>query len=162
MFEDMFKELSKTFPEEMAKERKLPDGSTVKTWGPFVRGYSMSVGPDGKPTVREFGNLRPTKLGTSKPTEEREPLIDVVTGEKVVQVIAEVPGVEKEDINLLANEKHLTISVNTERRKYRKKVDLPIKVNPKSAKATYKNGVLEVILERLEEKKPSGERVSID
>lgn len=162
MLEDIFKELSRAFPEGLAKERKLPDGSTVKTWGPFVYGYSMSVGPDGKPTVREFGNLRPTRLGTPRPAEEREPLVDVVTGEKVIQVIAEVPGVEKEDINLLATEDQLTISVDTERHKYRKEVDLPIKVDPKSAKASYKNGVLEVTLERLEEKKPPGKRVSIE
>jgi len=25
--------------------------------GPFVYGYSMTMGPDGKPIVREFGNV---------------------------------------------------------------------------------------------------------
>lgn len=162
MFEDMFRDLSRAFPEELVKERKLPDGTTVRTWGPFVYGYSMSVGPDGKPVIREFGNLRPSRLGVPKAAEEREPLVDVVTGEKVVQVIAEVPGIEKEDINLLATEGQLTISVDTEKRKYHKVVDLPAKVDPKSAKASYKNGVLEVSLERLKEKKPSGERISIE
>lgn len=162
MFEDMFRELSRTFPEELVKERKLPDGSTVKTWGPYVYGYSMSVGPDGKPSIREFGNMRPTRPGLPRPVEEREPLVDLVTGEKVIQIIAEVPGVEREDINRLTTEDQLTISVDTERRKYRKEVDLPIKVDPKSAKASYKNGVLEVTLERLEEKKPRGQRISIE
>lgn len=162
MFEDMFKELSRVFPEELAKERKLPDGSTVKTWGPFVYGYSMSVGPDGKPVIKEFGNVRPTRLGVPRPAEEREPLIDVVTGDKFVQVIAEVPGVEKDDINLFTTEDQLTISADTERRKYHKEVDLPVKVDPKSAEASYKNGVLEVALKRIEEKKPAGERISID
>jgi len=34
MFEEMMKDMSKAFPEELVRERKLPDGSTVKTWGP--------------------------------------------------------------------------------------------------------------------------------
>lgn len=162
MFEDMLREFGRDFPEELIKERKLPDGSTVKTWGPYVYGYSMSVGPDGKPIIREFGNVKPSEFGGPKAAEEREPLVDVVTGDKVVQVIAEVPGVEKNDIKLFGTEETLTISVDTEKRKYRKDVELPVKVDPKSAKAAYKNGVLEVTLNRLERKKPSGEKISIE
>lgn len=30
--------------------------------GPFVYGYSMTIGPDGKPKVREFGNIRSPSL----------------------------------------------------------------------------------------------------
>ncbi len=161
ILEEIFEDLSKSFPEELIKERKLPDGSTVKTWGPYVYGYSMSVGPDGKPSIREFGNVRPTG-GLPRPTEKREPLVDVVTGEKVIQVIAEVPGVNREDINLLTTEEQLTITVDTVRRKYHKEIDLPVKIDPKSAKASYKNGVLEVTLKILEEKKTRGERINID
>ncbi len=32
--------------------------------GPVYYGYSVNVGPDGKPHVREFGNVRPTRKGT--------------------------------------------------------------------------------------------------
>jgi len=28
--------------------------------GPFVYGYSFSMGPDGKPVIREFGNVKPS------------------------------------------------------------------------------------------------------
>jgi len=66
---------------------------------------------------------------------------NVVTGDKVVQIIAEVPSVEKEDIQLFGTEETLTIFVDTEKRKYRKEVDLPVKVGPKSAKASYQTGV---------------------
>jgi len=163
MFEEMMKEMTKAFPEELVKERKLPDGSTVKTWGPYYYGYSMTIGPDGKPVIREFGNVRrPTGIGTPELTEEREPLVDVVTGDKVVQVIAEVPGVEKEDINLYTTEDRLTISVDTEKRKYRKEVELPVPVEAKSAKASYKHGVLEVTLDRIREKAPPGKKISIE
>lgn len=161
MFEEAMKTLYEGMPKELLKERRLPDGSTVKTFGPFVYGYSMTVGPDGKPVIREFGNVKP-RFGIPKPAEQREPLVDVVVGEKVVQVIAEIPGVERSDINLHATENCLTISVDTEKRKYYKEVDLPVRVDPKSSKASYKNGVLEVSLNKVEERKPTGERISIE
>lgn len=162
MMEDMFKEFTELYPKELIKERKLPDGSIVKTFGPYVYGYSFSIGPDGKPVLREFGNLRPTRMGIPKPTEEREPLVDVIPGDKIIQVIAEVPGVEKEDINLNATEDKLIISVDTPKRKYYKEVDLPEKVDPKTAVASYKNGVLEVVLNKVEKKRPIGEKIEIE
>jgi HSP20 family protein len=161
MIEEAFREAFKEVPKELYRELKLPDGSTVRTMGPLVYGYTMTVGPDGKPVIREFGNVRPTTTGFVRPSEEREPLVDVIEGDKVVQVVAEMPGVEKEAIKLEATEDELTISAESERRKYRKVVELPCKVDPKGAKASYKNGVLEVVLNKLEER-PRGERIKVE
>lgn len=63
-------------------------------------------------------------------------------------MVAELPGVEKNDINLQCSENDLTISVDTSQRKYHKTMELPVSVNPDTPKASYKNGVLEVILKR--------------
>src|SRR3972149_3410600 len=60
-FEEMFKGLE--LPKELVRERKLPDGATSREMGPFVYGYSFSVGPNGKPVVREFGNVKPSMGG---------------------------------------------------------------------------------------------------
>ena len=49
MMEEEFKNFTEKVPKDYVKERKLPDGRTVKEWGPFVYGYSMKIGPDGKP-----------------------------------------------------------------------------------------------------------------
>ena len=57
MMEKQFKNLSKIAPEDLIRKQTLPDGTRVKNWGPFVYGYSVTVGPDGKPKVTEFGNL---------------------------------------------------------------------------------------------------------
>lgn len=163
MFEEMFRESLDAIPKEMYKERTLPDGSKVKTFGPVVYGYSMTMGPDGKPVIREFGNIKPSRFkGLPATGEQREPLVDVVTGDEMVQVIAEVPGVEKEEINLSATQNNLTISVNTELRKYYKEVPLPTEVDPDSAKAKYKNGVLEVSLKKKEKRKPEGKKIGIE
>ena len=161
MIEDIFKDTLEALPKDLFKEKKLPDGSTIRTLGPVVYGYSMTIGPDGKPVIREFGNIKPFRLGAPKPEEAREPLVDVIEGEKVVQVVAELPGVEKLDIKLNVSERTLKITVDTEKRKYHKEIDLPSRVKPDSARATYKNGVLEVIIDKVERKTP-GKSITID
>jgi len=171
MMEREFKEFSTRVPKDLVRERKLPDGSTIREWGPFVYGYSMTVGPDGKPKIREFGNvkpsLKPEALGLTRPSldikEEREPLVDVLDTDGEIKVVAELPGVEKEEIKLHGTEDTLTISVDTPKRKYFKEIPLPTRTNPKEAKTVYKNGVLEVTIPKIKEKKkPHGEPIEIE
>ncbi len=153
-FEEMLHGLE--LPKELVRERKLPDGATVREMGPFVYGYSFSVGPDGKPVVREFGNVKPSigggPFGMGKPRldvkEEREPLVDTIVHSDVVKVVAELPGVEKSDINLECDGRTLILKVDTEKHRYHKSLELPVEVDPDTSKASYKNGVLELILNR--------------
>ena len=160
-----FEELSKRAPKDLIRERTLPDGTKVKSWGPFVYGYSVTVGPDGKPKVREFGNFKAeTRMG--KPyidvKEKREPLADVMTTDDEVRVIVELPGVEKKDIKLSGTEEKLTISVDTPERKYFKEVELPAKIDSQKATSTYKNGVLDITVPKKKEEKPKGETINIE
>jgi HSP20 family protein len=162
MMEEEFKTFTSRVPKDYVRERKLPDGTTVREWGPFVYGYSVKIGPDGKPEIREFGNVKPSRLGPQV-KEEREPLVDVIETDGEIHIVAELPGVEKNDIKLHGTEESLTISVDTPQRKYYKEVTLPAKVKVKEAKTQYKNGVLEITLPKIkEEKKPKGEPISID
>lgn len=143
-------------PKELVRERKLPGGGIVRETGPFVYGYSFSIGPDGKPVVREFGNVKPSvggsRFGVLKPKlsvkEEREPLVDAIVQDDAVKVVAELPGVERPDIVLECDGRNLTVKVDTERRRYHKDLELPVEVDPDTSKATYKNGVLELVLTR--------------
>ncbi len=161
MMEEEFKSFTTRVPKDYVKERKLQDGSTVKEWGPFVYGYSMKIGPDGKPEIQEFGNLKKSLKGPEV-REEREPLVDIVDTENEIRVVAELPGVEKNDIKLHGTEDSLEISVDTEQSKFYKEVELPAKVRVKEAKSTYKNGVLEVTLPKAETpKKTKGEPIDI-
>ena len=170
MMEQNFEQFRTRIPEQMKRERKLPDGSTVPEWGPFVYGYSMTIGPDGKPKIREFGNVKPSNdaesCGLNKPCldvkQEREPLVDIVDLENEIRVIAELPGVAKEEIKLSGTKDLLTISVDTPQRKYYKQIDIPSKIDPKKAKTSYKNGVLEVTLPKMEETRSSGEPIKVE
>jgi HSP20 family protein len=161
MMEEEFKNFAEKVPKDYVKERKLPDGSTVKEMGPFVYGYSMKIGPDGKPEIRQFGNIKNSLKGPEV-KNEREPLVDIVETAKEVRVVAELPGVEKTDIKLHGTDDSLTISVNTSQTKYYKEVALPIKVKVKEAKSYYKNGVLEVVFPKAETKEPEGEPIDIE
>jgi HSP20 family protein len=161
MMDEEFKSFTERVPKEYVKERKLPDGSTVKELGPFVYGYSMKIGPDGKPEIQEFGNIKKGLKGPPQVKEEREPLVDIVETETEVRVVAELPGVEKTDIKLHGTEDSLDISVDTPQNKYYKEVQLPAKVKVQEAKSTYKNGVLEVILPKQEPSKNAGVPINV-
>ena len=162
MMDEELKNFTDSVPKEYVKERKLPDGSTVKELGPFVYGYSMKIGPDGKPEIQEFGNIKKGLKGAPQVREEREPLVDIVEAEGEMHVVVELPGVEKTDIKLHGTEDSLTISVDTPQYKYYKDVELPAKVRVKEARSTYKNGVLEVVVPKAEpEGKPQGEPIDI-
>jgi HSP20 family protein len=161
MMEEEFKNFAEKVPKDYVKERKLPDGSTVKEMGPFVYGYSMKIGPDGKPEIRQFGNIKNSLKGPEV-KNEREPLVDIVETAKEVRVVAELPGVEKTDIKLHGTDDSLTISVNTAQTKYYKDVALPQKVKVKEARSYYKNGVLEVVFPKAEAKEPEGEPIDIE
>jgi len=157
MMEKELESLSKKAPEDPHQERTLPDGTKVKSWGPFVYGYSVTVGPDGKPKVRKFGNFKtepPPEQPHMDDKKEQEPLVDVIPADGEVRVIVELPGVEKEDIKVSGTEDKLTISVDTPECKYFKEVELPAKVNVKKATSKYKNGVLDIIVPKRKKRKP--------
>ncbi len=161
MMNKELKEFTSRIPKDYLRERKLQDGTKVREWGPFVYGYSMTIGPDGKPVIREFGNVQQSKRGPLI-KEEREPLVDVVDTDNEIKVVAELPGVEKKDIKLYALDDMLTISVETVERKYYKEVKLTSEVEPKEAKTSYKNGVLEVTLQKSKKGKPKGEPIKLE
>jgi HSP20 family protein len=169
MFERMFQDMAKDMPKDLTKEKRLPDGSTIRQFGPFVYGYSMSMGPDGKPIIQEFGNVKPSRRPgmfgfeqpALEPTDSREPLADVINEAEQVRVVAELPGVEKSDIKTTITEDTLTIKVDTAARKYYKELHLPSGVDPDSSKASYNNGVLEIVLKKLKPR-PRGREIRID
>ncbi len=165
-FEEMFQGMD--LPKELIRERKLPDGATVREMGPFVYGYSFSVGPDGKPVIREFGNVKPSISGGTSDArpkltvkDEREPLVDAIVNDDTVKVVAELPGVEKPDIAVECDGRTLTLKVDTERRRYYKQLELPAEVDPDTSRANYKNGVLELVLTR-KTKGPKPKQIRID
>lgn len=77
--------------------------------------------------------------------------VDVYTDEDGVQLIADLPGVSKEDINLQCDGEVLTISAASARREYDERVRLPVRVDEHSASARFNNGVLQVEFDRADD-----------
>ena len=149
---ETFKEMQDTLPSDTYREIRQPDGSTRRVYGPFVYGYSVKIGPDGKPDIREFGNMKPGLTGEGGASlnlqERREPLVDIIEDDGSVKVLAELPGVEKQDIRLCATPGGLTISVDNPERKYYKELEFTAEVDQNTARSTYRNGVLEIVLSK--------------
>src|SRR5438067_10736277 len=57
-FENTFKNMETKAPKDLVREYETSGGDKVREYGPFVYGYSMTIGPDGKPKIREFGNVK--------------------------------------------------------------------------------------------------------
>jgi HSP20 family protein len=162
-------------PQELVREYQTSDGAKVREVGPLVYGYSMTIGPDGKPKVREFGNVKsPNQLGVTgtignatksssqQISAEGEPLVDVNTTDKEVKVVLEIPGVKKEDIKINAFDEAVEVIANNPQRKYHKTIDLPKEANPETAKSIYQNGILEITFSKKENTKPKGKEIKID
>ncbi|MDA4113535.1 MAG: Hsp20/alpha crystallin family protein [Thaumarchaeota archaeon] len=156
-----FKDMEKQVPKDLIRERKSPDGSVRKEIGPIVYGYSMTIGPDGKPVIREFGNVKRSEDPLRGITDQREPLTDVVESDKQVRIIAEIPGAKKEDIEMQVNDRTLTITVDTAERKYRKELQLPQSVMVEGAKSNFNNGILEVTFPK-KQGKSAGVRLKVE
>ena len=158
-FDRIFKKMSSSFfnIDDVFEEFK-GNGSES---GPYYYGYTMTVGPDGKPVIKEYGNVKPGLLQTSN---TREPLVDTIVDEKekIVKLIAEMPGVEKSDVKIVVENKVIDISAEHNEKKYHVKVPLQHKVDENSAKASYKNGVLQIIFKLIEEEKPKGTTVEVE
>ena len=145
--------------EDIFEEAK--DTGNIHRSGPFYYGYTMTIGPDGKPVVKEYGNVKPGLLPTS---DTREPLVDTLVDEKekVLKLVAEMPGVEKKDVKVVVNDKTVNIDAEHGEKKYHAKVPIKHKVDKDSAKASYKNGVLELKFSLVETEKPKGKTVEVE
>jgi len=131
--------------EELRKEGEFggPDG---KVRG--VYGFNIKVGlgdKDKSVQFEPFGNLgKDARTGRPVVHEVREPLVDVFDEKEYVLVVAEMPGVAEENVELDLKDDILTIAAAKGEQKYRKEVLLPESFTPDRMSHTCHHGVLEV------------------
>ncbi|MHA1580726.1 MAG: Hsp20/alpha crystallin family protein [Candidatus Freyarchaeota archaeon] len=146
-FDDIFKELRRTLRDsEFTFDRLFRTAfETDLREAPLHYGVSIHIDEEGRPVVTEFGNVTPTEGGLVDGTVQTpytETHIDKDTGTMII--VAELPGVSKENIKVKASKRKVTISAESEKKRYYKEVDTEREVEPESAEAEYKNGILEV------------------
>ncbi len=123
---------------------------------PFVAGVQMRIGPEGKPSVQFFGDSPQTE-GYRAPMHEQ--LLDDEKG--TLRLLVELPGVEKNDIEISAVDDRVALTAERETRKYKTEIPLRAAVDPDSGKAEYKNGVLEISFSLKDKTNKGYRRVSV-
>jgi len=137
---DLASKLSEEGVEKKGEIRGLPKGAKG------VYGFSIRT-LAGKPVIESFGNIKETAKGPVV-EEVREPMVDVFDEEDHILVIAELPGVSENEIKIEAVGDILSLAASDRDRKYAKEILLPSKIKPDSVKTSYKNGILEITLEK--------------
>ncbi len=113
-----------------------------------VFGFTMKTLATGEPKVERFGHvIKKTPKGPVV-EEVREPIVDVFDEKEHVLIVAELPGIEEQDIKREIKDDILSLSAEKGEKKYKKEVLLPCKVEAEPISSTYKNGILEIKLRK--------------
>ncbi|MFH1296733.1 MAG: Hsp20/alpha crystallin family protein [Bacteroidota bacterium] len=112
-----------------------------------VYGFTIKTAVGGSPKVETFGNIKKTPEGP-KVDEEREPITDIFDEQNEVMIIAEMPGIERDDIKIDLKEDILEISAVSKNRNYRKELLLPVKVLKQNLRHKFTNGILEIRIKK--------------
>jgi HSP20 family protein len=118
-----------------------------------VYGFTIRTGlggdQNGGVKVEPFGNVRKDeRTGQATVREVMEPPVDVFEESDHVLVVAELPGVGPDDVNVELKDDILTITAERGSKRYRKEVLLPAAFAPDAMSQTCRNGILELKLAR--------------
>jgi HSP20 family protein len=111
-----------------------------------IYGFTVKVGlGEDKPRIEPFGNIRKdAKSGRTVVQEVREPVVDVFEERDHVLVVAEMPGISADNVQLAVEDDLLTISAERGDKKYRKEVLLPGGFAREKMQVSCNNGVVEI------------------
>jgi len=111
-----------------------------------VYGFSVKVGlGDAGVKVEPFGNIhQDEKTGRSVVEEVREPLVDVFEEKDHILVVAEIPGIGTEDVQLEVKDDVLILNAEKGDKKYHKEILLPESFPREKMDISCNNGVLEI------------------
>ncbi len=111
-----------------------------------VYGFSVKSGLGEKGVkVEPFGNIRRDDEGGRVEVHEiGEPMVDVFDEPDHMMIVAEVPGIRQEDVQLELHEDILILVAERGKKKYRKEVLLPASFSSDKMSFTCRNGILEI------------------
>ena len=132
--------------------------------GNFVQNFGANIAPHKESNVPEFENDRSmTVEERQEKSEKSEFSTDIIETDEEISITVNIPGAEKEDIDLNVTDVSLEIIINTPKVRYHKIHKLPCNVKPKATVASYKNGVLDIVMKRKEKRKTEGKyKANID
>jgi len=139
-------------------------GATASETLPYYYGYQITIGQEGKPHIREFGNVRPSTRVLVDESTLRQPLVDTSINEKdnVMIITAEMPGITKEDAKVTISEGLVTIHAEKGTKKYHTELPIDKELDADSTKASYINGILELRIQLKKSVKSKSKEIKID
>ena len=141
-------------------------------------GRDLGWGPLDEPFENIYqGFFRPMRLSGEENGQDLAPAVDVAEHDHEYVVKAELPGVKKDDIDVTLENGLLTISaeskqesvgkekgriIRQERRygKYVRRLRLDTEIDEKKVKASYADGMLELVLPKAEAARPK--KIAVD
>ncbi len=150
-----------------AKEKetsKSPVAQGRKAWNPFMDMDDMFKHMMARPFSRDW--ISPLRMDWPFHDFEHTPRVDVVDRDHEVLIRAEVPGVERDDLEIILTGTTVTFRGHAQseteedegtyhhremrRGEFSRTVSLPANVDDSAAKAKYKDGIVELTLPKLE------------
>ncbi|MHA1911363.1 MAG: Hsp20/alpha crystallin family protein [Candidatus Kariarchaeaceae archaeon] len=132
-----------------AMTENLKDNAGDQGKNSAIYGFRIGVDKDGMPDFSEFGDI---KARTSQKQEEvkdetRETLTEIFIEEEQVRIVAEIPKVDSRNINIRGEEGKIIIEALGDT-SYVKEVEITEEVEMKKGTASYRNGILEILIPR--------------
>jgi HSP20 family protein len=155
--------------EKKASKQELQKAEPKRALSPFEEMDRLFEDYFSRGWMRPFRWEWPSLGEMAKPFEGKMPKVDVIERDDEVIVKAELPGVDKKDLDVSVTENSVTIKGTTSheekeekgdyyrceisRGAYARTVALPSYVDADKAKANFKDGVLELKLPKVEKSK---------
>lgn len=167
---------TKTAVATTEKGKEIQKATPMRVLSPFDEMDQLFDSFFQRGLMSPFRMNRPLLSAFEKPFEGKMPSVDIVDRDEDIMVRAEVPGVDKKDLDISVTENTVTIKGKSSHEEKEEKGDyyrceisrgafartisLPNDVDPDKAKATFKDGILELTMPKL--KKSKRHTISID
>ncbi|MFB6283652.1 MAG: Hsp20/alpha crystallin family protein [Halobacteria archaeon] len=137
-FDDLFEQINEMMNRMMDEDFEMN-----------VSGYSYSNAPGEEPEFNTFGG-QPGDLGGTGFQGGETTHYDIIDEDDSLRAIIDLPGVEKDDIDLSLSSKKMKIEAKKPEmeRSYDETISLPVEVDSDTADARFNNGVLEVTVDK--------------
>ena len=132
----------------------------------------INITPKKPPKTPKFENFKTSRMHPQKyrlpkhlnkgKWKEPKPLIDMFQDQNTITITAQIAGFNQETVKISVKDQKLTLSAKAKDRRYYKSINLPKIVIPTTTHTTYKNGVLEIKLNKAQKQETIKQQAGIN
>lgn len=134
----------------------VESGNFPNSGAPLFFSISMKIDADGKARIEKFGNVGNHVFSEKKVLKEEDKSVftDIIESEKDFTITLELPLVNEKELEIRVFESKIVVTDSKPEGLY-KQVLLRKPIVPKKTASIFKNGVLEIVAPKKEEKEES-------